>query len=77
MKTTAPSTHLLLDVQVVLHFPLDGQGARVSHDELVEVAVHVVLPQEVVVAEVEQVTTHEPIQLCGERRGMENVEKCV
>ena len=51
----------------MLHFSFDGQRTRVSCDELVEVAVHVILPQEVVVAEVEEVTTHEAIQLCGEK----------
>ena len=50
----------------MLHFPFDVQGTRVSHNELVEVAMHVVLPQEVVVAEVEQVSIHIPIQLCGQ-----------
>ena len=64
---TSTPTHLLLNVQVVLHFSFDGQRTRVSCDELVEVAVHVVLPQEVVVAEVEEVTTHVATQLCGEK----------
>jgi len=52
-----------LNVDLPLNLLLDGEHAGVSGDEVLEVAVHVILPQEVVVREVEQVLVHHGLQL--------------
>ena len=67
---------LLLDMEQALDLPLDGEGAGVVGDEVVVGAVHVVLPQEVVEAEVEEVLVNVSLQICWNDIWILHISQC-
>lgn len=58
--------NLLLHFEHALHFSVDGQFAWIMLNELMEVAIHVILPEEVINTKVEDVLLHNSLQLCRE-----------